>query len=106
LWKHENIYFLFTITRVAHEIGKIISILKTAENVSSLNTSSYPDNVPKSPFEYVDKNPNVTKTSIASVNSLNPSEIASFMHVELPLLKEPLLHMDLIISPHTIINHN
>jgi len=56
---------------------EIITILKTAENVSSLDTSSYSVNVPKIPFEYVDKNSDVTETYIASMNGLNPYEIAS-----------------------------
>jgi hypothetical protein len=57
--------------------------LKTAEKVSSLDTSSYPVNVPVIPFYYVDKQANVTETSIASVNGLNPFETISIMHVEL-----------------------
>ncbi|MCH89058.1 hypothetical protein A2U01_0009951 [Trifolium medium] len=40
-------------------------------------------NVPTIPFDYVNKNVEVTETSIASVNGLNPSETTSIMHVEL-----------------------
>jgi hypothetical protein len=55
--------------------------LKTAEKVSFLVTSSYPVNVPAIPFDYVDKHVDVTETSIASVNGLNPFETTSIMHV-------------------------
>jgi len=67
--------FFLLLTRVAREIREVISILKTAENVSSLDTLSCSVNVPKSPFEYADKNPEVTETSIASVKDLNPSDV-------------------------------
>jgi len=62
--KLENGYFLFTISRDAQEIRKIISILKTAENVSSLDVSSIPVNVPTNPFDFVDKNSDVIETLI------------------------------------------
>jgi hypothetical protein len=68
-------------TRVAREERKIISILKIAEKVSFLVTSSYPVNVPAIPFDYMDKHVDVTETSIASVNEFNPFETTSIMHV-------------------------
>jgi hypothetical protein len=89
LWKRAYTYVPFTITRVAREEREIISIPKTAEKVSFLVTSSYPINVPAIPLDYVDKHVDVTETSIASENGLNPFETTSIMHVE--LCPEPLL---------------
>jgi len=101
LWKRANEYFLFTITRVAREIWQIIAILKTAENVSSLDASYVPVNVSTSPFDYVDINPDVTETSIiASMNVLKPFETASNLHVEpnVETCVEP--NVDVILLKH------